>query len=408
MAFNPGPGGGGGGSIAGSSDVSLSSLQNDQVLTYDSGSSKWENKALPASGGGVNDPEVYQLPAPNGSNDTAAINAAMDGLNYNRTRIVLFQSGTYLTTGVTIPWPMSVVFRGVGTGHDGGMAGTRIKRTGSGTGPVINATGDPSTLSSSQVSKPEYRVRFDIHDIEIDANGSGVALNSFRGSENIFENIRCVNAPRGGLILSQHFNARAEGVHIANCGTGTTYPALIVTGTGNEGTPGGTNTVHLTDFDLKDNTGIDFKITCGATSAASVGIMVSQIKIERQTGDYPQIELTSGAEIQIINSYLFLGSGSTTTPQIRVAGGRFIAAGLNVRREGSNTGHIIYQTSASSLVNLAGVYIDSSPSEAAIRVGSDVAPHRLRVSAASMLPAQEQADKLIRDDRSNGGSYTYP
>lgn len=45
MAFTPGPGSGGGGSIAGSSDVSLDSVQNNQVLTYDTPSSKWQNKA---------------------------------------------------------------------------------------------------------------------------------------------------------------------------------------------------------------------------------------------------------------------------------------------------------------------------------------------------------------------------
>ena len=48
MSFNPG-GGGGSSSIAGSTDVALSSVQNDQVLAYDNTSSKWQNKA---GGGG--------------------------------------------------------------------------------------------------------------------------------------------------------------------------------------------------------------------------------------------------------------------------------------------------------------------------------------------------------------------
>lgn len=42
MAFTPGPGGGGG-SIASSSDVSLDNVQYNQVLTYDTPSSKWQN-----------------------------------------------------------------------------------------------------------------------------------------------------------------------------------------------------------------------------------------------------------------------------------------------------------------------------------------------------------------------------
>lgn len=45
MGFNPGPGGSSS-SIAGSTDVTLSSPQDDQVLTYDSGSAKWQNQAV--------------------------------------------------------------------------------------------------------------------------------------------------------------------------------------------------------------------------------------------------------------------------------------------------------------------------------------------------------------------------
>ena len=56
MSFNPG-GGGGSSSIAGSTDVALSSVQNDQVLAYDNTSSKWQNKA----GGGA--PTLANLPA---------------------------------------------------------------------------------------------------------------------------------------------------------------------------------------------------------------------------------------------------------------------------------------------------------------------------------------------------------
>lgn len=43
--------GGGSGSIQTSSDVALSSLNNNDVLTYNTSDSKWENK--PVSGGGA-------------------------------------------------------------------------------------------------------------------------------------------------------------------------------------------------------------------------------------------------------------------------------------------------------------------------------------------------------------------
>lgn len=44
MSFNPG-GGGGSSSIAGSTDVALSNVQNSQVLAYDNGAAKWQNQA---------------------------------------------------------------------------------------------------------------------------------------------------------------------------------------------------------------------------------------------------------------------------------------------------------------------------------------------------------------------------
>lgn len=51
MAFGGGSGGGGG-SVASSSDVALSTLTNDQVLTYNSSTSKWANKNPTGGGGG--------------------------------------------------------------------------------------------------------------------------------------------------------------------------------------------------------------------------------------------------------------------------------------------------------------------------------------------------------------------
>ena len=43
MSFNPGGSGGGSGSIAGSTDVSLSSLQDNHILAYDQSTDKWQN-----------------------------------------------------------------------------------------------------------------------------------------------------------------------------------------------------------------------------------------------------------------------------------------------------------------------------------------------------------------------------
>lgn len=98
MSFNPG-GGGGNSSIAGSTDVSLSNVQNSQALTYNSGADKWQNTTLSGGGGGgglgpstilvvSNDaPSAYKAAAQGagdhvfvctGTNDQTIINAAIN------------------------------------------------------------------------------------------------------------------------------------------------------------------------------------------------------------------------------------------------------------------------------------------------------------------------------------------
>lgn len=94
MAF----GGGGNGGIAGASDVALSNVTADQVLSYDGGALKWQNKSLNPGGGGGLDPAAIlvvssDMPAAykaaanaaganvfvcSGTNDQVIINQAID------------------------------------------------------------------------------------------------------------------------------------------------------------------------------------------------------------------------------------------------------------------------------------------------------------------------------------------
>lgn len=55
MAFNSG---GGSGAISGATDVALSSVSNDQVLTYNTSTSKWTNKTMTAAGGNLTAADV--------------------------------------------------------------------------------------------------------------------------------------------------------------------------------------------------------------------------------------------------------------------------------------------------------------------------------------------------------------
>lgn len=61
MSF--GGSGGGGGSIAGSSDAALSSPANNQVLSYNSGVGKWQNKTPSASDLSTGSLGIALLPA---------------------------------------------------------------------------------------------------------------------------------------------------------------------------------------------------------------------------------------------------------------------------------------------------------------------------------------------------------
>lgn len=400
MAINPGDSNDNG-SLAGRTDVALSGLQSGQVLAYDQISSKWNNRTVGS------DTQFYMMPAPNGSNDTDAINAALASLSPDRTRVVQFRSGIYNTSGVTIPAGKNVVFRDVATAHVGDIWGTRLRRTGTGSGPVINATGVASTLSSTDLVKPENRVKFDIHDMDIHGSSSGVGLRIFRGSDNIIENIRFHRAPLGGIILDQCFDARINGSFVGYSGSGNSNPALVVTGR-DEGVRGGSKGIRISDCELENNNGIDIMITSASASSPTTAVMIDQLKSERGGGAYSIIEITTGAELQLSNTYLWLGSSSNVVPQIRVSGGKLIGTSLNIKRGSQGSGYAVYQTGSTSLVNLTGVYFESFPSDKSIRVGSDVAPHRLRVAGASMIPSEEQANRLIRDDRSNPGSYKYP
>jgi len=71
MGFNPS----GAGGIAGASDVAFSTLQNDQVLTYDTPSAKWQNQN--SSSGSTSQTGGRTLESFSGGSDDAKLGAAM-------------------------------------------------------------------------------------------------------------------------------------------------------------------------------------------------------------------------------------------------------------------------------------------------------------------------------------------
>lgn len=77
MGFG-GSGGGSNGNIAGSTDVALSNVANDQVLTYNTSTSKWQNKAPSGGTSAITDitgnAVMYSTnPAVRGTSDTTKV-----------------------------------------------------------------------------------------------------------------------------------------------------------------------------------------------------------------------------------------------------------------------------------------------------------------------------------------------
>lgn len=120
MSFNPG-GGGGAGNIAGSTDVSLNNVSDDQALAYDQASDKWQNKGVVISGI-INEGDPYPaeglwLVRPSGSGSSLLASFSGENTTANATLT--------LTATETIPVGAFVVIgtvRSTLTGNTNGVS----------------------------------------------------------------------------------------------------------------------------------------------------------------------------------------------------------------------------------------------------------------------------------------------
>jgi len=123
MGFNTG----GGGGISGATDVALSGVQDNEVLTYDSSSSKWQN-ALGGSGFGSSTAIVVaanDAPAKvksgadfvcSGSNDQVQINQATEkAFDDNRPQVILAGGRFYISNKIIVYPHIEIKGLGLGT-----------------------------------------------------------------------------------------------------------------------------------------------------------------------------------------------------------------------------------------------------------------------------------------------------
>ena len=85
-------GGGGSGTLAGDTDVSITSPANNDVLTYESSTSKWKNK--PASGGGGGG---------SASRTTASISQSLDSMASHLSTVSLAKTFVLMSVASTVP-----------------------------------------------------------------------------------------------------------------------------------------------------------------------------------------------------------------------------------------------------------------------------------------------------------------
>lgn len=133
--------GGGSSSIAGSTDVALSTLTDNDILTYSAGNTKWMNgsligKAATATGGGNETVQFLNSQTGAVTLDTANGNVFSAGLSGNVTftftNTALNKAGSfglyiYAASGKTITWPTGIKWLG----------GTAPTLAGSGANPDV-------------------------------------------------------------------------------------------------------------------------------------------------------------------------------------------------------------------------------------------------------------------------------
>lgn len=324
-----------------------------------------------------------------GDDVTEAFEEALEQVHPTLATTILLDRGEYLVRAITIPPFRTVIIRGAGTGYVGGSVGTRIRRSDDGTGPLLLAQGETDSLGADELSSPDFRTRLELRDLELHGNETaGAVLRVFRGQQCHFEGIRVSKSTGTAVHLTQMFNSSISRMFVGYSGRGRSAPAMLVDGT-DEGAPAGTNTLHITDCEWETNAGTDLSID-GFPGMPSVGVLVAGAKMERNTGDFPLIQVTENGKIQLSNSYLYLGSG-TEHHQVETAGSAMLS---NVHlAHGSTPDYQVVH--ADGLLMMTGVHSEALLRRAVVRVAPEVSAGRCVIRGLTSIDGKT----LVHDER---------
>lgn len=368
--------------------LALAGCQSDDA---DADVSTADTLAAPNSAATVSSASVIRLSVgpDTGEDVTEAFAEAMAKVHPTQATTILLDRGEYLVRSITIPANRSVILRGMGIGFVGGSFGTRIRRYDDGTDPLLLAEGHTGQLSSSDVSLPEFRVRLELYDLELHGNEtSGEVLRVFRGQQCHFQGVRVGKSAGTAVHVTQMFNSSITRMFIGYSGQGAETPAMLIDGT-DEGSPAGTNTLHLTDCEWETNAGTDLVID-GFPGMPSVAVLVTNAKMERGAGDYPLVRVTSHGKMQLSNSYLYLGSN--TDHHLLETSGSTMLSNVHLAHGGAPDYQVVH---AEGLLMAVGLNSEARLTNAVVRVASEVTAGRCVLHGLAAI----EGNALVHDER---------
>ena len=345
----------------------------------------------------------YGAVADGSTNDSVAIQLAIDAAAAATRGVVMFPPGIYVVnSGLTVSPGSMIILQGSGKGGVSGV-GTRLRRT-SGTTPVLSVTGTGQATNQRPVCE--------IRDLEISGNDTaGDLLAVSRANHFGIRDVRVAsNAGGTGVHLTEVWDSTIDGLWVENCGSGTSKPALLMDSVVGAGADANCATIQISNITFQSNYGTDWRLTgSSADGSPSNDIQAVNVKMEGKgsgtlgTPDtYPYIDIDYAQNCHFANVRISqpTGRGSTFIQQTGTSPGpranQFVNVVLDIA--GSNTPSRYIDQSVGGLVFTGLSMPSTQPTTEYIRLQSSVSAGRFRVQGLNHNSA-DVSSGYITDSR---------
>jgi hypothetical protein len=339
--------------------------------------------------------------------DYAAANYAATGAGLT----IIAPGGDYgFATTVNLPVGPKIKIEGEDINPVGaaGVRGTRFRRKGSFTGQILRGVGTSGGYDASG------RIRIWLKNIEFNGtNKAGTLVELARVSDSMIEHCRFFSNVGVGLRASEWFNSHIGHTYFHQLGNGRSSPAVLLDSPGPMVSGGaGGNTIHIIGCEWEGNTGTDLRITSNDASYSNgqdwtLAVLVTNCKMERNTGDYPLIDLDRVGDFHMSDSFLHLGpgciaphlemKGTAVQPSrpVKISNTSFSGNKWTGTAVGGASGAPYFIDLTTGELLLANVSMNGSPTKAFIHIGPSVPPGSVRLTN---VPVSEPS-KLLHDER---------